>query len=111
MFVNGDMMKMTKSNCETPSTEDGVRSWVIICLFLWVVAIGVFFHLWGYVAHADSPTTSYIVKPGDTVWHIALGVGHGEDPRNMVDSIISINHLSQETLSVGQVLRIPMGNN
>jgi LysM repeat protein len=50
----------------------------------------------------------YIVHPGDTLWGIARGVvGPSGDPRSLVDSLVSMNHLAGGTITPGERLRIP----
>ena len=48
---------------------------------------------------------SYVVKSGDTLYAIASRYG------TTVDAIKSLNNLTSNTLSVGQVLKIPSSNN
>jgi len=57
------------------------------------------------VGGADTPAT-VTVRPGDTLWSIALRSAPNRDPRAEVDQISSLNHLADgQTLSPGQVLR------
>lgn len=52
----------------------------------------------------------YVVRPGDTVWSIAAGeVGEAEDPRPLVDAILSANGAEAGRLLPGQTLMIPAG--
>lgn len=52
----------------------------------------------------------YVVRPGDTVWSIAAGeVGEAEDPRPLVDAILSANGAEAGRLLPGQTLIIPVG--
>lgn len=100
------------ASLENSSKTDGIRSWIIASIILWIVAIGLMFHVFGYVANADTRTTTYVVKPGDTVWRIAESLNPDHDPRNMVDSIVSENDLdNRQTLAVGEILKVPMSNN
>ncbi len=50
------------------------------------------------------PSTTYTVQPGDTLYSIARRYN------TTVDAIRSLNNLSSNVLSVGQVLRIPSSN-
>ncbi|HZD69989.1 MAG TPA: LysM peptidoglycan-binding domain-containing protein [Actinomycetes bacterium] len=49
---------------------------------------------------------SYTVRPGDTLWSIALRIAPGRDPRPLVDRLIAYNHL-QGDLQVGQAIYLP----
>lgn len=52
----------------------------------------------------------YVVRPGDTVWSIAAAeVGETEDPRALVDAILSVNGAEAGRLMPGQTLIIPVG--
>jgi nucleoid-associated protein YgaU len=79
------------------------------------VAIGVLGVLSGPVAHAvgmggsseaRSPRT-YVVRPGDTLWSIALRSAPSADPRLVVDAIASANLVDPGALVPGQELVIP----
>ena len=50
---------------------------------------------------SESPTTTYTVASGDTLYAIARKFN------TTVDAIKSLNNLSSNTLSIGQVLKIP----
>lgn len=50
---------------------------------------------------------SYVVAPGDTLWSIARSVAPGDDPRPLIDSIVSANALDPGSLVPGRVLVIP----
>lgn len=83
------------------------RLWTLFAL-CWVVGASFAFHFWVGVASAASTGVSYTVAPGDTVWSIASQISGGGDPRNLVDEIISENHLNAAgTLYVGEVLQLP----
>jgi nucleoid-associated protein YgaU len=49
----------------------------------------------------------YVVAPGDTVWGIAVRLGRGGDPRQLVDAIADANDVDPGVLRPGQVLVIP----
>ena len=54
-------------------------------------------------------TFDYRVKPGDTLWDIALEHGPtGQDTRAVVSTIERINGLDGAMLDAGQVLEIPV---
>jgi Tfp pilus assembly protein FimV len=49
----------------------------------------------------------YVVRPGDTLWAIASRLaGPGADPRAVLDSLVSANHVDG-TLEVGTRLVLP----
>lgn len=53
--------------------------------------------------------TSYIVKPGDTLWSYASRITPpGEDVSQTVDELISLNHLDSGSLRVGQRIVVPV---
>ena len=64
---------------------------------------------WAIVARASQgagPTVRYTVKPGDTLWSIAVGHYAG-DPRDGIWKIERRNHLSGALISPGQKLLLP----
>jgi len=64
---------------------------------------------WAVVARASQgagPTVRYTVKPGDTLWSIAVGYYAG-DPRDGIWRIERRNHLSGALISPGQKLLLP----
>lgn len=68
------------------------------------------------IAAASSPaeprvTYNVIVAPGETLWGIASdAVEPGEDIRDMVSEIKTLNHLTSSTLAVGQMLEVPVSS-
>jgi LysM repeat protein len=54
------------------------------------------------------PERRYVVKPGDTLWAIALKQ-YGGDPREAVWEIRDRNGLAGTTVQPGQVLLLPAG--
>jgi LysM repeat protein len=56
---------------------------------------------------ADRPATTYVVRPGDTLWSIAVGSAPGSDPREVVDAIARANHVDAGQLIPGQELQLP----
>ena len=52
------------------------------------------------------PETTYVVRPGDTLWAIASSRYAG-DPREAVWRIKDVNGLESSSLSPGTVLRLP----
>jgi LysM repeat protein len=64
---------------------------------------------WAMVARASQgagPTVRYTVKPGDTLWSIAVGHYAG-DPRDGIWKIERRNHLSGAVIQPGQRLVLP----
>jgi len=64
---------------------------------------------WAVVARASQgagPTVRYTVRPGDTLWSIAVGHYAG-DPRDGIWKIERRNHLSGALISPGQKLLLP----
>jgi LysM repeat protein len=49
------------------------------------------------------------VEPGDTLWSVALRVAPDRDPRAEIEDVIAINGLQDDTIHVGEVLRVPTG--
>jgi LysM repeat protein len=47
------------------------------------------------------------VKPGETLWSIAANLSGSGDKREMVDELISVNHLKSPELVAGQKIYIP----
>jgi nucleoid-associated protein YgaU len=58
-------------------------------------------------AHAGATEATYVVRPGDTLWSIAVGVASDSDPRAVVDAIARANGMDGATLVPGQALMIP----
>ena len=54
-----------------------------------------------------TPYVKIAVAPGQTLWSIAQSIEGSGDKRDLVDEIISINHLSSPDLSAGQRIYIP----
>ena len=70
----------------------------------------------GPVAHAvgvggestqAKPPRTYVVRPGDTLWSIALRSSPSVDPRLVVAAIASANEVDPGALVPGQQLRLP----
>ena len=59
-----------------------------------------------YGSTASGPVTVR-VKPGDTVWSIAASHYPGDDTRQRVEDIESLNHLPGAFVSPGQELALP----
>jgi nucleoid-associated protein YgaU len=79
---------------------------------LLVVALAAF--LTGPVAQAvglrrppPAIATTYVVRPGDTLWSIATRFRPGVDPRLVVDRIARANDLDAGALVPGQQVTVP----
>lgn len=58
---------------------------------------------------AIQQVTSYIVRPGDTLWSFAQRTTpNGEDVRETVADLITLNHLDSSAVEVGQRLVVPV---
>ncbi len=58
------------------------------------------------VSHGAGPTVRYTVKPGDTLWSIAVSHYAG-DPRDGIWKIERKNHLGSPVIQPGQSLVLP----
>jgi hypothetical protein len=54
---------------------------------------------------APTAPSRVTVRPGDTLWALALRVAPQTDPRAEVDALRRLNKLSDSTVSPGQILR------
>jgi hypothetical protein len=50
-----------------------------------------------------------VVRPGDTLWSIALRIAPDRDPRRVVADLRRVNALSTADVQIGQHLRLPTG--
>jgi hypothetical protein len=58
---------------------------------------------------AQPLTRNYLVRPGDTLWDIAVATDPGSDPRSVVDHIVIGNGLEGGHIVPGQTLVVPGG--
>lgn len=49
----------------------------------------------------------HTVKPGETIWSIAVRLAGDRDPRPTVDRLIALNDLSGAVITPGQRLALP----
>jgi nucleoid-associated protein YgaU len=56
-----------------------------------------------------SGMTRVVVRPGQTLWGIALRAEPSADPRVVVQEIIDANSLTGPAIQVGEVLWVPRG--
>jgi LysM repeat protein len=54
-----------------------------------------------------SPTRTYVVEAGDTLWTIASRIDPSADRRVIVDEVMNLNEMSSPTLYPGQRLKLP----
>ncbi|HST47303.1 LysM peptidoglycan-binding domain-containing protein [Jatrophihabitans sp.] len=55
---------------------------------------------------ASAPGAVVTVQSGDTLWSIAGQVAPGRDPRQVVERLREVNHLSSTSLTPGQTLKV-----
>lgn len=65
----------------------------------WAMAFG--------TVSASSGMRTLTVRPGDTLWTIAISVDPAADPRDIVRELRSLNGLTDSVLRPGQVLVLP----
>ena len=75
---------------------------LLIVLVLAALAVGMV----ARVSHGAGPERSYVVKPSDTLWTIAVA-RYGGDTREGVWKLQQRNHLLTATLRPGQTLVLP----
>lgn len=56
---------------------------------------------------ALTPSKTWIVTEGDTLWNIAAQVNPDEDPRKVIKEIKNLNNLSLSVIHPGQILIVP----
>ena len=87
------------------------RGRVVLAVLAALVLAGLFV-AGATAAQASTPAvhagdTRVFVQPGDTLWSIAQRTQPGADPQTVVQGILSANHLSSATVTVGQRLWVP----
>jgi hypothetical protein len=84
-----------------------VRALGVVLGGLLAIVLGV---LLGLVLRApvEGPTAVVTVGAGESLWSVATSVaGPGEDPRDVVERIVSLNGLEHDVLQPGQNLVVP----
>ena len=91
-------------------TRVRARRWCLAALVvLAALSLGSVTRSWaaGTETHLGPPRT-YVVRPGDTVWEIAVReLGRGADPRPLVEAIEQANRIEPGDLVPGQSLIVP----
>jgi len=66
-------------------------------------------HATAVTSHAAASSHRvYVVRPGDTLWSIALRLGGpGADPRPLVDRLTALNHVRDAGITPGERLVLP----
>ena len=88
------------------------RGWVVLAVLAALVLAGLLV-AGATAAQASAPAAAHrgdtrvFVQPGDTLWSIAQRTQPGADPQTVVPGIMSANHLSGATVTVGQRLWVP----
>jgi hypothetical protein len=88
------------------------RGRVVLAVLAALVLAGLFV-AGATAAQASSPAAAHrgdtrvFVQPGDTLWSIAHRAQPGADPQAVVQDILSANHLSSASVTVGQRLWVP----
>jgi len=71
-----------------------------------IVGIGIFCFSIAVKATQEKSIEWITVKPGDTLWTIAVSIAPENDPRNTIAKIKQLNQLTGSDLIVGQNLKI-----
>jgi LysM repeat protein len=84
-----------------------IRKFLVNLLILSVfLSIFVFYISKAVKASAEVKTVAVIVHRGDTLWSIAKTFASGSDPREVIFTIKSLNHLKDSSLVAGQKLKL-----
>jgi len=85
----------------------------LVALVMATTVLAVALLLAGYASWRPAATTPHVaagatvrVEPGDTLWSIAGRIAPQRDPRDVIDQLRQLNHLSTPDVAAGQVLRI-----
>lgn len=99
-----------------PRTLRGIRRLVALTLASLVVLGAIVLSLpsraqaGDAVVSVSNVATKVVVKPGESLWDIAVSVAPERDTRDVVLEIMKINELSGTTVHSGQHLEIPVTN-
>ena len=74
-----------------------------------VLLLGLFLSTGSAADDGPAPTRVVMVGEGDTLWAIASDAAGDGDVRDMIATIERINHLDGGMVTLGQRLRIPVG--
>jgi len=86
------------------------RGRIVVVLFV-LALLAVAFSV-GVSSQAAGPSRPHAVptvtvRPGESLWQVAVRVAPGADPRLVVDELQRVNHLSSATVQSGQQLIVP----
>ena len=95
-------MRRLDTNVCSPYYDEHMFAKLIIVLVLAALAVGMV----ARTSHGAGPERSYVVKPSDTLWSIALA-SYAGDTREGVWKLEQRNHLRSAMLSPGQTLVLP----
>lgn len=86
-----------------------VRALGVVVGGLLAIALGVLLGLLLRAPVEEGPTAVVTVEAGESLWSVATSVaGPGEDPRDVVERIVSLNGLEHDVLQPGQDLVVPV---
>ena len=82
---------------------------VVVLVLLVVLVIGFSIGVSSQAAGPSRPhhVPTVTVKPGETLWQVAVRVAPGADPRLVVDELVHANHLPSASVVAGQQLLVP----
>jgi len=79
------------------------RTWLVVAVVLFLL-VACAHTAWGAAPESYATVT---VRPGDSVWSIAVERYPGADTREKVGEILAANDLHDPLLTAGQRLRVP----
>jgi nucleoid-associated protein YgaU len=112
----GDTLGMTRTGVRRPARRYVIRRRRLAStLVTAAVVLSTAGLLAGHAAASPNPgaarpakATTYVVRPGDTIWGIAQGLaGPGADPRPVVDAVVALNHVRGAAITPGERLVVP----